>query len=152
MLWDLISLTCINTFQFPLISSLEFSPDDSYLACGFKDDDEVRIWDVISGYWYNALRGHANSVVCLLWTDDGVSLISGSLDSTIRIWDIRLSRCKKIIQGVEIANVMQLSTDNKILFVGCSFSRINSYQIETGETLKTILLTKDNFAFDGIIF
>ncbi len=46
------------------------------------------MWDTKSGKQLKVIGGHKDGVTCLEMSPDGSKLISGSLDSTMRIWDI----------------------------------------------------------------
>lgn len=48
----------------------------------------VRVWDLRSGHLLERFAGHTNSVYSVAFSPDGLSIISGSLDRTLRIWDI----------------------------------------------------------------
>ncbi|OJA13325.1 hypothetical protein AZE42_12479 [Rhizopogon vesiculosus] len=51
-------------------------------------DTGVRIWDVGTGMLIERLRGHTDSVYSVAFTPDGKGLVSGSLDNTLKYWDI----------------------------------------------------------------
>jgi len=51
-------------------------------------DSVVRIWQVASGILLESLRGHRDSVYSVAFTPDGKGIISGSLDKTLRFWDL----------------------------------------------------------------
>lgn len=46
---------------------------------------------------YKTLRGHLEDVYDLSWSMDSLSLISGSVDNTAIIWDIKKGRSKAIL-------------------------------------------------------
>ncbi|CAE6509641.1 unnamed protein product [Rhizoctonia solani] len=70
-----------------LICSVTFSPDGSVLATG--SDLLIHLWDPHHGRLKgDPLRGHTNVIVAVKFTPDGRHLISGSKDSTIRVWDV----------------------------------------------------------------
>lgn len=48
----------------------------------------MRIWDLRTGYLLEVFQGHSNSVYSVEFSADGKSIVSGSLDKTLRIWDI----------------------------------------------------------------
>jgi WD40 repeat protein len=48
----------------------------------------VRLWDAHTGYCLHRLSGHSNKVWPVCFSADGHTLVSGSLDETIRLWDV----------------------------------------------------------------
>ena len=67
------------------IWSMSFSPEGTKLACG--TDDDIRVYDVGGTLILQVgpLEGHCMPSV--LWSHDGSSLFSGSVDMTIRCWN-----------------------------------------------------------------
>lgn len=64
---------------------LAFSPDGGMLA---QDNGfQIQLWDTRIGKIRGRLPGHANCVHALCWSRDGQTLVSGSLDGTLRFWD-----------------------------------------------------------------
>jgi WD40 repeat protein len=66
-----------------LVLGLAWAPDGTRLASA-SYDHTVRLWDIERGT-SRVLRGHASAVDAVAWMDDG-RIISGSRDSTLRIW------------------------------------------------------------------
>jgi F-box and WD-40 domain protein 1/11 len=68
--------------------------DSTRLVSGARDHT-VRIWRIIDGECLGTLRGHSGSVLCLKFEKDwdlrgsapGL-LVTGSSDSTVRVWDL----------------------------------------------------------------
>lgn len=78
----------------PSISCMHLSTSqghsESLLAVGSVDDSIVRLVDIRSGASSHSLVGHEEGITCLQWSPaSDVILASGSLDGTIRLWDIR---------------------------------------------------------------
>ena len=48
----------------------------------------VRIWDARTGDLLERLRGHRDSVYSVAFTPDARGLVSGSLDKTLKYWDV----------------------------------------------------------------
>ncbi|MBN2006791.1 MAG: WD40 repeat domain-containing protein [Anaerolineae bacterium] len=68
------------------IHSLAFSPDGTMLAAGCKSD--VKIWDVSDYALVYTLSGHAQAVLSVAFSLDGVVLASASGDGTVALWRI----------------------------------------------------------------
>ena len=57
------------------------------LVSAAQEDPQPRVWDLLSGQEIGRLRGHTGTVKCLQ-VEDHVCL-TGSDDSTVRLWDLR---------------------------------------------------------------
>ncbi|HLO27517.1 MAG TPA: protein kinase [Anaerolineales bacterium] len=78
----------VDNEKFGIVSSLDFSPDDSMLVTG-TDDNIVRIWDVASGSVIKELTGHTGRVVGACFSPDGRNIASGAgNEASIRIWGL----------------------------------------------------------------
>ena len=51
------------------------------------DDREVTLWDVATGRVLRSLRGHEQAVMSVAVAGDGRTVVSGSWDGTVRVWD-----------------------------------------------------------------
>src|SRR5262249_41181783 len=67
------------------VCSVAFSGDGRTLATGHATD--VRLWEVATGRQRGVLKGHCASVNCLAFSPDGARLASGSVDTTVLLWD-----------------------------------------------------------------
>ena len=101
------------------VRSLAFSPDGQTLASGHTDK-LVRLWDVstllkagppegdasesdetLAGgdTHRNILSGHTNLVRFIAFSPDGQTLASGSVDQTIRLWNMRTGQVRHVLSG-----------------------------------------------------
>ena len=63
-----------------------FSPDDALIAtCAL--DRTLKIFD-LNGQCLKTMTGHTGNVLSVAWSGDGKSLISSSVDGTVRQWDV----------------------------------------------------------------
>jgi len=62
-----------------------FRPDGAILAWG-GDDRRVHLWDVVHETESQVLDGHTGPVTALAFSADGKTLVSASLDTTVRVW------------------------------------------------------------------
>lgn len=63
-----------------------FSPDDTLIAtCAL--DRTLKIFN-LHGACLKTMTGHAGNVLSVAWSEDGRSLISSSVDGTVRQWDV----------------------------------------------------------------
>jgi len=71
------------------VNALKFTPDSKYIFCASKKN--VEIWDIESGSQIKTIKA---TKMPLSWVNDvavspdGKHIASGSMDQTIKIWDL----------------------------------------------------------------
>ena len=70
------------------VNALAISPDGRRALSASDPDGTIRLWDLDKGYETHYLRGHENDVTALAFSPDGHQALSGSLDKTLRLWDL----------------------------------------------------------------
>jgi len=91
MVWDAErgnTILAIKTGHSNVYSAI-YSPDETIIASGgqSRENEFIKIWDANTGKLIAKPEGHTWGVNCLAWTADGNTLISGSVDSSIRTWN-----------------------------------------------------------------
>jgi len=86
-----------------VVRTLDFSPDDRFLASGQsgskKISPKIVIWDYKEKKKFRILKGHKQGIYSIAWFPDGKRLVSGSLDQTIIIWDVNRGQKIKSFKG-----------------------------------------------------
>ena len=89
--WDLIRYRNFRTFTAPSrlsFSSLAVDPSGEVVCAGSIDSFDIHIWSVQTGQLLDRLSGHEGPVATLAFAPDGGTLVSGSWDKTVRLWNI----------------------------------------------------------------
>jgi len=73
--------------QYGVVSSLDFSPDDSMVVSG-SADGTVRIWDAGSATLLKELLGHSSQIFGICFSPDGENIASGANEGTILFWGL----------------------------------------------------------------
>jgi len=116
-------------------------------------DRDVRVWNLATGYaqvhslWGGSpannrrcpqytLRGHTSTVRCLKMCDANTA-ISGSRDTTLRIWDLKKGLCKHVLIGHQ-ASVRCLEIHGDIVVSGSYDTTAKIWSISEGKCLRTL--------------
>ncbi|OCK80598.1 WD40 repeat-like protein [Lepidopterella palustris CBS 459.81] len=89
--WDLIRYRNFRTFTAPTrlsFSSLAVDPSAEVVCAGSIDSFDIHIWSVQTGQLLDQLHGHEGPVSSLSFAPNGGTLVSGSWDHTVRVWNI----------------------------------------------------------------
>ena len=87
----------------------------------------------------HTLTGHSDEVASVAITPDGLTLVSGSDDSTIKIWQLSTGRELRTLTGHsdEVASVA-ITPDGQTLVSGSWDNTIKIWQLSTGQELRTL--------------
>jgi WD40 repeat protein len=97
------------------IRVLAFSPDGKILAAGSR---VVSLWSAADGKELATLKGTGERISSLAWTSDSKTLVSGSYDGSINIWDIEQKKEKasfKFKGSTDQFTAVAVSPDGKFL-------------------------------------
>ena len=94
----------------------------------------ITILDGITGTQKAVLSGHTKGVQCLTFSSDGASLVSGSDDETIKLWDVQTGGVVKTFHGhTQNVHSVCISADNTMIASGSSDKTIRSWDIQKEE-------------------
>jgi RNA polymerase sigma factor (sigma-70 family) len=78
----------------------DFTSDNRYLVFAGGDPGrpnpkgEIHVWDLETGKLIRVWDGHKERVTCVAVSPDGRSIVTGSLDRTLRLWELATGRLR----------------------------------------------------------
>ena len=79
------------------------------------------------------LSGHSSMVVSIVFSSDGVYLVSGSYDMTIKLWDMQTGGIVKEFAGHDWVLSVCISSDSTMIVSGSADTTVCLWGIQTGE-------------------
>lgn len=73
------------------INTVAISPDTKYVAASSSRGKNVLVWDIQTGNIVEQLEGpdgHKDGLYSLAFSPDSKYLVTGSLDKTIKLWEL----------------------------------------------------------------
>eukprot|EP00884_Botryococcus_braunii_P019166 jgi/Botrbrau1/5933/Bobra.0366s0107.1 len=101
--WDLRVRRSVQTLseRFQILAVSFSDAGDQVYSAGIET--LIKAWDLRKSEPVLTLAGHSDSVTGLRLSPDGNSLLSNSMDNTIRIWDVKPfgapNRCLRVLSG-----------------------------------------------------
>jgi WD40 repeat protein len=91
------------------------------------------------GNLLQTLTGHSNWVWSVAYSPDGQTLASGSLDNTIKLWNVNTGNLLQTLKGhSELVNSVAYSPDGQTVASGSLDKTIKLWNINTGNLLQTL--------------
>jgi WD40 repeat protein len=118
------------------VDGLAISPDGKTLAASYLMDIKILS---IEGEELFTLSGHGHEIFALAFSPDGKILASGSLDNTIRLWDVSTGRQLRVLNGhTGTVNGVAFSPDGKCLASGSDDTTAKVWDVSSGSLLQTL--------------
>jgi RNA polymerase sigma factor (sigma-70 family) len=132
------------------IDTAALSPDGNWLATA--GNSFLRIFDMATGRAVHTLRGHTRRVTALAFSPDNRTVVSSSIDGTLREWDATTGEQKRIlVQNVRYTNQAAFSPDGTLLAVGVDADRQGQYlalfDAKTGKEVARLPIDTFSLAF-----
>ena len=110
----------------------DLSYQNNAIAAGF--DIDIIILNAITGSQIAVLSGHRGVVQSVTYSPDGISLISGSSDNTVKLWDVQTGGVVKTFYGhTQYVSSVSASADCARIASGSRDEIIRLWDIQTGE-------------------
>jgi WD40 repeat protein/uncharacterized caspase-like protein len=134
------------------ISAVAISPDDKLMAVATYKDEEYRrgkvfLVDASTGRRLQTLAIPAFNVNSLAFSPDGLMLVTGGIDSTLRVWDIKQNRQANVLEGhnYQIMGV-DYSPDGKFILSESWDQTTRIWNAATGKEIAQLInLTNDDW-------
>ncbi|MDD2756967.1 MAG: TIR domain-containing protein, partial [Methanothrix sp.] len=85
------------------------------------------------------LRGHADYVGAVAVTSDGRTIISGSDDGTLKIWDMATGKCRATLEGhADYVRAVAVTPDGRTVISGSSDKTLKIWNMATGKCRATL--------------
>ncbi len=121
-----------------IINSILFSPDCRFIAAAHRDNS-VTLWDVSSGVFVTAFKGHTDQVFSLAFTPDARILATGSRDDSVKLWDMD-SRREIFSSKTHTAGVkaLAISQDGNFLVTGSDDRTLIVWDLISRQPIKSL--------------
>ncbi|CAI8613079.1 unnamed protein product [Vicia faba] len=122
------------------VNCVAYSSDSQLLATG-ADDNKVKVWTVSSGFCFVTFSEHTNAVTALHFMANNNSLLSASLDGTVRAWDLIRYRNFRTFTTPSSRQFVSLAADQsgEVICAGTSDSfEIFVWSMRTGRLLDVL--------------
>lgn len=117
--------------------SAAFSPDSLRVAAGLGNG-VIKIWEI--GGPAKAMIGHSGPVVHLSYSSDGRELVSGSLDGSVRIWNLDAGKERVVFSGLPKGiKALAVSPGGNTVALGLPDKRIALWSLESGRETAVLM-------------
>jgi WD40 repeat protein len=138
--WDVESGKTILAIEtgFSKVGSVIYSPDTTMIATGgfnWEVQEYLKIWDAKAGKLVANLKGHTYAVYCLTWTADGKTLVSGSNDHSVRMWNTTPWQQITVLTGHSSVRGIAISPNGRILASASNDDTARLWNLENGQPI-----------------
>jgi serine/threonine protein kinase/WD40 repeat protein len=108
-----------------------FSPDGSLLATPFEATRLTLIDPDTGDRLWTSEEQHASRIQAMAWSPSGDRLVTGSMDRTLRVWDIKGRRLERVIEPDRGQIVFLEFIDERRALVGTRDDSLEVWDLET---------------------
>lgn len=122
----------VNSFQLYPVTCGAISHDAGKSALGHRSG-QISLWNLVTGQLAKTFAGHDNKVSCLSFSSDGSWLVSGSYDTTVRMYHASSGKAlgKPLVGHRDVVRCVMVSADGRWIVSGSSLD-IRAWKIKNG--------------------
>ncbi len=116
------------------IGNLKFSPAGRYIATG-DNFGAIKIWNFDKGSLEKAFDAHKKDIWSISWCPvcDKHSLVSGSLDKSVKVWDVQTGESSKLGEHADAVLSVDWSPDGTLVVSSGNDGMILVWEVSTGK-------------------
>jgi WD40 repeat protein/serine/threonine protein kinase len=114
-------------------NALALSPDGKTLVLPAPENFALSLHDMATGKEVQSFRGHRQIIRAVAFSPDGRTIVSGSHDGTVRLWDVATGKERRTLQTGDATASLAFSPDGKTLAaVEISERLVRFWDVATG--------------------
>lgn len=121
------------------VTSLRISKNGKYLVTGCYSDRTARIWDLSDPERCIMVLEHPEFVNSVDMSADGATIVTGSDDGIVRLWDRKTGQLLNEFKGHTGCVWVNITEDAKYVISGSRDSATNIWDVQTGKKLVTLV-------------
>lgn len=148
--WDMGTGKCTHIFSGHTSTIRCLLITGPFIVSGSRDST-LRVWKLpdpkneeghfygneVNPYFVHALVGHRQSVRAIAAHQN--TLVSGSYDNTVRVWDIKSGRCVHVLEGhTQKVYTVVIDAERNMCLSGSMDSNIRMWDLDTGECIRKL--------------
>ncbi len=126
------------TEVFDAINAVATSRDGQYWAAASRRGD-VRIWTAAGQTLHRVWQAHIERVLALAFSPDGGTLVSGSWDNTVKLWDVATGQLLWTGWHTGGINAVAFAPDGRLIASGGNDTLVQVWDTQNGTNVQTLV-------------
>jgi WD40 repeat protein len=132
-IWDVASGRRIAQFPCKLCGFV-ISPDGARIATRAFSGNEAHVWSASTGQLVATLKGHTSGPASIAFSPDGLRVVTGGSDKTIRLWHAATGKALGVLRvPVDYTRAVVFSPDGTQLVTGSDDGKARFWSVRLGD-------------------